>query len=383
MPNNIVVIGTGYAGANAVQQLEQHCRSADITWVGEQTYHLVLHEAHRAIGDPTVGEKITIPINDIKTKHTKFVNGKVTGINTDTRSIELANGTDLDYDYTLVAIGSQTAYYGIPGLAEHAYTLKSLNDALTIREQIRDSADTASSDDPAHILIGGAGLSGVQIAGEVAMLQDKEELPIEISLLEALDEILPGQDSDLQRSVRQQLNQSNVDIRTGDPITEAEDGRVWLEDDNSVSYDVLVWTGGITGHDIMEPTNIDTKHNRIKTDTTFQTADERVFAVGDAAFIENSGSPVPPTAQAAWQAADVAAENIAHSIDGQPLTSWTYENKGTLISIGDDAIAHGISIAPVSTFGSYPARFLKKFVAARWIAGLTSWPRALSTWDAL
>lgn len=370
-------------GANAVQQLEQHCPSADITWVGERTYHLVLHEAHRAIRDPTVSEKITIPINDIKTRHTRFVNGRVTGINTDTRSIELANETELDYDYTLVAIGSQTAYYGIPGLAEHAYTLKSLDDALTIREQIRDSADAASSDDLAHILIGGAGLSGVQIAGEVATLRDKEELPIEISLLEALDEILPGQDSDLQQSVRQQLKQSNIKIRTDDPITEAEDERVHLEDDDSLSYDVLVWTGGITGHDIMESTNIDTKHNRIKTNMTFQTDDERIFAVGDAAFIENSGSPVPPTAQAAWQAADIAAENIANSIEGRPLMSWTYENKGTLISIGDDAIAHGISIAPVSTFGSYPARFLKKYVAARWIAGLTSWPRALSTWDVL
>jgi len=383
MDDKIVVIGTGYAGTRAVQQLERNYSGTNITWIGENQYHLILHETHRVIRDPVAQNKITISVDDVKEPNTRFIKGRVTGIDTEAQLIKLADQTTVDYDYVLVAIGSQTAYYGIPGLAEHAYTLKSLDDALTIHEQVRDAADTKQHNNPAHIVIGGAGLSGVQIAGEIAELRDKEGLPIEISLLEATPEILPGQNSDLQQSVRRQLSRTNITVQTDDPIAEATDEQVHLDSENKLSYDVLIWAGGITGHNIMDGVEIETEHNRIVADTTFQTSNRHVFTVGDAAVIEDAGNPVPPTAQAAWQAADVAAGNIIRAIHGKPLQSWEYDDKGTLISIGDKAIAHNVPIVPVNTFGSYPAQFLKKLVAARWIAGLTSWKHALSVWDAL
>jgi NADH dehydrogenase len=94
-----------------------------------------------------------------------------------------------------------------------------------------------------------------------------------------------------------------------------------------------------------------------------------VFALGDAALVEQDEAVVPPTAQAAWQAAEVAGENVARAIRGQPMTEWTYEDKGTLISVGDEAVAHnvvGVRNA-VETFGGPVAETLKKSVAARWI----------------
>ncbi|MFW5903580.1 MAG: NAD(P)/FAD-dependent oxidoreductase, partial [Halolamina sp.] len=131
---------------------------------------------------------------------------------------------------------------------------------------------------------------------------------------------------------------------------------------------------------------VETEHERVVADSTFATSHDRVFAVGDSAVLDGdgNGNPVPPTAQAAWQAADVAAANVVRRMEGRPLETWTYDDKGTLISVGDEAVAHDVSLFPfVDTFGGAPAEFLKKFVAARWIADVSSWNRARQAWPHL
>jgi len=151
---------------------------------------------------------------------------------------------------------------------------------------------------------------------------------------------------------------------------------------------VLVWTGGITGRDAMDDVDLENEHNRVTTGANFQTSDERVFAIGDSAIIDQGDQPAPPTAQAAWQAAEVAGENIARAIENRPLKTWEHEDKGTVISVGEKAVAHGVKPAfgislPVDTFGGYPAKNLKKMIAARWIADITSWNVARKSWSSL
>ncbi|PSP73923.1 NADH dehydrogenase FAD-containing subunit, partial [Halobacteriales archaeon QH_9_66_26] len=90
--------------------------------------------------------------------------------------------------------------------------------------------------------------------------------------------------------------------------------------------------------------------------------------------------PCPPTAQAAWQAAEVAGENVARALHGQPLTSWTHEDKGTLVSVGEKAVAHDVVNVPINTFGGPAAKFLKKAVAARWIRDIAGSSQAARAW---
>lgn len=383
MSAQVVVLGAGYAGAAAVSTLESQISPRDITWVSDRGYHLVLHESHRIIRDPSVQEKITIPVDDIKSPQTSFVEGTVAGIDIDEQTVELEDDRTVDYDYLLVAVGSQTPFYGIPGLEAYGHTLKSLDDALGIHEAVKEATQNASRNDPAQVLIGGAGLSGIQSAGEVAEFRDHHQAPIEITLLEALDEIMPGQDPDLQSTVRRMLQERNIDIQVDNPITEVTENQVHLDEGEPLDYDVVVWTGGVTGRDCLANAGLEANHNRLNVSSTFETSDDRVFAIGDCALIEQGEEIAPPTAQAAWQAGAIVAENIARRMDGSPLKTWTYQDKGTLISIGEKSVAHGIDMLPVSTFNAYPATFLKKFVAARWIADITSWPRALSAWDSL
>jgi len=386
MTEQVVVLGSGYAGAGAVRSLESSLSGeAEITWVSDVDYHLVLHETHRCISDPSVEGKVKIPVEEIKSESTAFRQATVTGVDTDERTVRIADGEDIDYDYLLVGVGTRTAFFGIEGLQEHAHTLKGLDDALGIHEDIVDAAAEATQTEPAQVVIGGAGLSGIQTAGEVAELRDERSLPIDIHLVEGLDEIFPNNDASIQAALRKLLEARDVNILTGEFIGEVDDETVYIGEDTELDYDVLVWTGGITGREAVREANVDKdeRNYRLQAGRNFQTSDERVFAIGDAALIDqDDDDPAPPTAQAAWQAAEVVGENIAREIRGQPLKEWTYKNKGTVVSVGEDAVAHDIFVVPfVDTFGGFPARTLKKAIATRWIRDVTGVGRAVNAWS--
>ena len=384
MTEQVVVLGSGYAGAGAVRSLEDELDGdADITWISDIDYHLVLHESHRCISNPDVKDKITIPIEDIKSPRTQFVEGYVDEIDVENRQVHLEDDSQHAYDYLLVGIGSQTAFFGIDGLQEHAHTLKCLDDALGIHDELMDAAREATNTDPAQIVIGGAGLSGIQSAGEVAKFREEYDAPLEIYLVEGLDEIFPGNDDGIQAALRSRLEARDVNILTGDFISEVDEDAVHIGEDGELDYDVLLWTGGITGRDAIRDVELekDERNHRVNTESNFQTNNERVFAIGDAALIDQGDDPAPPTAQAAWQAAEVAGENIARAVRGQPLKTWAYDDKGTVISVGEDAVAHDVSVVPFAdTFGGFPARTLKKAIAARWISSVTGPGRALKAW---
>ena len=388
MTDDVVVLGSGYAGAGAIKSLESELgRDTDITWISDVDYHLVLHESHRCIRDPAIQDKVTIPVEDIKSPSTRFVQGEVVDIDAEGRVITLADDSTVDFDYLLVAIGSRTAFFGIDGLEEHAHTLKSLDDALGIHEDVKEAAREASQSDPAQVVIGGAGLSGIQSAGEVAEFRDDHRAPIDIHLVEGLDEIFPGNDPEVQAALRTRLEDSDVNIMTGEFIGEVDEETVYIGDDIELDYDVLLWTGGITGRECVEDLDVekDERNKRVHTGMNFQTENDHIFAIGDCALIDQPGeNPAPPTAEAAWEAADHIGKNMARAMRGQPLEDWTFKSKGTAISVGEDAIAHDVSYAgigfPVDTFGGFMARNLKKAIAARWINSVTGPGRALKAW---
>ena len=386
MTEHVVVLGSGYAGAGAIRSLESALDGeADVTWVSDHDYHLVLHESHRCIKDPSVREKISIPVEDIKSPSTRFIESTVEDIRTDERVVELTDADDVEYDYLVVGIGSRTAFFGIDGLREYSHTLKGLDDALGIHEDITEQAEAATAADPVQVVIGGAGLSGIQTAGEVAELRDEHSYPIDIHLVEGLDEVLPNSDPDLQGALRDRLEARGVNIMCGEFIGEVDEETVYIGDDMELDYDVLVWTGGITGQEAAEDCAVekDERSHRLHAEQDFQTDDDRVFALGDCALIDQPGEdPAPPTAQAAWQAAEVVGKNVAREIRGQPLQKWKYKDKGTVVSVGESAVAHDVFVVPVvDTFGGFPAKFLKKAIAARWIKDVDGFGRALSAWS--
>ena len=366
------MLGSGYAGTGTVLSLEDELDGeADVTWISDVPHHLVLHESHRCIRDPSLEGKITFDCDDIAGPGTRFVEGRGEEVDVDDRTIRLADDSTVDYDYLVVGFGSQTAFFGIDGLEEHSLTLKTLDDALEIHEEVKQAAREASRNDPAQVVVGGAGLSGIQSAGEIAEFRDRHRAPIDIHLVEGLDNVFPNNDPVVQAKLGNLLEEAGVNIMTGEFIGEVDEDTVYVGDDTELDYDVLVWTGGITGQNAAETTGVDQdeRSHRLHAATDFRTEDDRVFALGDAALVDQGETPAPPTAQAAWQAAEVAGENVARAIRGQPMKKWQHEDKGTLVSVGDDAVAHNvIGVRNVTeTFGGPAAEQLKKIVAVRWI----------------
>lgn len=404
MSTQIAVLGSGYAGAAAVKSLESELNdeNADVVWISREPHHFILHEAHRCIRDPGIRDTITIPIDEI-TSDARFIQGTVTGFDVDNREIALNDGSTIEYDYAIVCLGSQTAFYGIDGLKEHSLTLKSLGDALTIHEQVAGAARDSSNDDPAQVVIGGAGLTGIQTAGEVATYRDEYDAPIAVYLIEQMDEIFPGHDNEFQGALQNKLEAHDIDIQTGATVETVDETSIDFESGDTLDYDVFVWAGGVSGQDAFDDTEIETDHNRAYTDATLKTSDDRVFAIGDAALVdqEQQDGPLteetiwqqivnpdtdnvpPPTAEAAMEEGEHVGANVARTIDGRELLNWAYVNKGTTVSVGDDAVANNVIGVPINTFSGPGARFLEKLIAVRWIGKATSWERAIHAWREL
>lgn len=378
----VLVLGSGYAGTGAIKRLEARLdENAVLTWVSNVEHHLLLHETHRLIRNPNAREWITVPIEEIKQPETRFVHGEVTNIDTAERAVELDDGSTIGYDYLVVALGSRTAFFGVDGLEEHALTLDSLDDALAIHDALEAAMDGASEDDPARVIVGGAGLAGVQCAGEIAAFRDGHGASLEITLVEGHAHVHPNNDPELQGRIRKQLHERDIELETGRFVRGVDETMVHFEDEGELEYDILLWTGGITARHTVEmlPGDIEHRH-RVPVSSTFETGDDRVFTIGDSAFIPGEGDPMPPTAQAARQAAAVAAENVVRTMRDRPLETWSYEDRGTLVSVGDATIAHDVTGIPLTTFGGPAARFLKRTVTAVWLARVASLTRAIRIW---
>lgn len=384
MTDDVVVVGSGYVGTGAIQRLESELDGeGDITWISDVAHHFVRHESHRVIRNPDVGSKITFPTESLKSPATRFVEGRVVEIDVDARELELEDGSSVSYDYLVVGIGSRTAYFGIEGVKRHAMTLERLDDGLEIHDELTRVARRASRSDPAQVVVGGGGLTGIQSAGEIAAFRDERRAPIEIHLVEGLDSVFPNNDPVVQATLEELLEASAVEIHTGEFVGGVDEDTVYGSDDLALPYDVLLWTGGITGREAAATANVEQnpRTNRLKVSPSFQTSDERIFALGDAAIVDQptSGQPAPPTAQAAWQAAEVAATNVVRSIRGDALEQWVYRNMGTLVSVGDDAVANDVvGVRAVKGTVTGPvAEQLKKAAAVRWIKKIAGTGAAL------
>lgn len=405
MTERIVVIGAGYGGCAAVQSLEDELdeTDAELVWVSAEDYHLVLHEVHRCIRTPDARESVAIPVEKIKSSGTEFVQATMTGLDVDSRIVELDSHEDIEYDYAVVCLGSQTAFYGIDGLQDKALTVKSLGDALAINEHLTEAAQQASRSDPAQIVVGGGGLTGIQAAGEIGAWCAEHDAHADVHLVERSSDIFPGHDHEFQGAIRNKLEGHDIEIDTGAAMTTVEEDTIEFDGRDPLDYDVLIWAGGVTGQDALENADIDKDHNRAYADATFETSNDRVFAIGDSALVHQDADaeegPLtqeaiweaiadaeaddvpPPTAEAAWEEGEHIGENVARTLDGREREHWAYVNKGTVVSVGDKAVAHDIMGIPLNTFSGLGARIAKKGISARWIGKITSWERAARSWS--
>ncbi len=326
----IVVCGAGYAGVTLARSLERKLEDAEIVVIDERPYHLVQHELHRVIRRPGLAEVISIPLDSLF-ERAAVQETRIESVDPDARMVHSSDG-DIEYDYAAICLGAETAYYGLPGVAEHSIPLKRLDHATRIREAVTPLLDSGG-----RMVVGGAGLSGVQVAGELAALADESDGELAVTLLERFDTVAPNFPANFREAVAEQLAARDVEICTGTAVERAIDGHIETMGGESIPFDEFVWTGGIRG-----PEALDGRRRAVRSDLRL---DRRTFVVGDAAkVVDDDGEAVPASAQAAIREARTVADNIAALVNEsgggfEPrLDRFGFDSPGWFVSVGNGAV---------------------------------------------
>lgn len=357
MSKEIVILGAGYAGVLTALTARKYLSAdeAKITVVNQFPTHQIITELHRLAGGTIAEGAVALPLKKIfKGLDIDLQIAKVTKFNVDTKKVDLDNGYTLNYDTLVVSLGSQTGFFGIPGLEENSMVLKSVNDANKINRHIEDRikayAQTKDEAD-ATIVIGGGGLTGVELVGEIvdnfpkiAAQHGVNFADLKIKLVEAGPKILPVLPDVLIERATESLAKRGVEFITGTPVTGVEGNVISLKDREPIVANTFIWTGGVAALPIVAESGLAADRGKATINEFLQsTSHEDVFVIGDAsvALPADGGRPLyAPTAQVAWQMGECAGYNLFAQYKNQEMKTFSAVNSGTLASLGrKDAVA--------------------------------------------
>jgi NADH:ubiquinone reductase (H+-translocating) len=349
MAKKIVVLGAGYAGLVAALELNKltTAQEVEIILVNKHEYHQLITKLH----EPAVGAKdeshVKISISSLLgAKKIRFVKDTVEAIDPKAKQVTLGHQT-LNYDYLVVALGSETEYFGIPGLKEYSFPMKSINQANRIREHIEQCFANYANEKRDSLLtfvVGGAGFSGIELVGELAdklpQLTAKYNVPkdkVKILNVEAAPMILPGFDPELVEVAKKSLEQRGVKFIIGAPVVQVEPGKVHLKTGDVIDTDTMIWTGGVRGVKLIGDAGFETEpRGRAKVDEYMRAVGfHDVWIVGDSCFVLSpEGRPYPPTAQISTQMGENAAVNLYATMKHLRLDPFNPKLLGAVASLG-------------------------------------------------
>ncbi|MFJ8063636.1 NAD(P)/FAD-dependent oxidoreductase [Psychrobacillus sp. NPDC096426] len=350
----IVILGAGYGGLLAALTVRKYidANEAEVTVVNQFPTHQIITELHRLAGGTASEKAVAFDLHKLfRNKDINLKIAKVESFSVDRKAVILDNGDSLTYDELVVALGSKTGYFGIPGLEENSFVLKSVDDANQLREhivtKIKSYADTGNKAD-ATIVIGGGGLTGVELVGEIIDNMPKiakkygvKAKELDIKLVEAGPSILPVLPQELIGRATKSLTDRGVHLLTGLPVTGIEGNVVSLKDGQKITANTVVWTGGVAQYPIVEESGLVCNRGKAVVNDFLQSdSHPNVFVVGDAAAAYAPGAnketdrPYAPTAQNAWQMGELVGYNLFAYLNGKDMNVFEPVNSGTLASLG-------------------------------------------------
>ena len=348
----VVIIGGGFGGLYAARALA--AEAADVTVVDRTNHHVfqpLLYQVATATLAPT---DITAPIRWLlrAQRNARVLMADVTSIDTERRTVECDSGElTLPYDYLIVAAGSRHSYFGHPEWEKAAPGLKSMDDAITIRQRFLlafERAEKATTDEERQrcltfVVIGG-GPTGVELAGMMPLIARRTLAPefrnvdtsrSRVLLFEGGPRLLPSFDQELGERARADLADLGVDVRTGMIVTKVERGAVWVSAER-IACETVFWAAGNEASPLGRFLGVPLdKAGRVKVETDLSVPGRpEVFVVGDQAEMVSAGQRVPGVAQGAMQSGPHAARNVIRRIAGRSTLPFRYANRGDAATIG-------------------------------------------------
>jgi NADH dehydrogenase len=353
----VVVIGAGFGGLAAVRALAH--APVDVVLVDANNYHLFQPLLYQVATAGLDSDDIAAPARGVfrRQRNVDFRMAEVRGVSLDERVVRLSHGAPISYDHLIVAAGAIINTYGVPGVEEHAFELKSLPDAVRLRSHILRQFEAVAGD-PAlleagalTVVIVGGGATGVELAGglvelfSMVLAKDFRRLDVtraRVVLLELSDRLLGTFNPRLSDRALRTLRRRGVEITLGAAVDKVDASGVHLADGNHVPAQTVVWTAGVKGNPVGSMLGPDVVANgRIPVQADLSLPDHpEVFVIGDlGAPPKGPNGWLPQVAPAAIQGGRHAARQILAAIQGRPGSPFRYRDKGSMAAIGrQDAV---------------------------------------------
>ena len=355
----VLILGGGFGGLYTALGLERKlARDSDvaITLINRENFSLFTPMLHEVAASDLDMTHIVNPVRKLL-KHVQFFHGEVQHIDLASKRVTVVHGEErhpheLPYDYLVLALGSMTNFFGLPGLETRAITMKSLSDAIHLRNRLIDLLEEADFECAAGsrpnlltIVVAGGGFAGTEtIAAVNDFLHESIRFyphlsadMIRVVLVHPGKVILPELGPKLGAYAQKKLAERNVEIRINTRVVHVGEDAVDLSDGSRVPAKTLIWTAGTSPNPLIAALPCELDRGRVLTDEYLEVADwPGVWALGDCASIldRTTGRPYPPTAQHALRQGKTVAKNIIAAIRGNAKEPFSFSTLGLLASIG-------------------------------------------------
>jgi NADH:quinone reductase (non-electrogenic) len=372
----IVVAGAGYAGLHVALRLTAKLRdhpAVEVTLIDRHDYHQAITELPRVAGGTRAADAVRIPLQDVLAERVRFAQTEITGFDLAGRRL-LTGAGPIGWGRLVLALGSRPDDFAIPGLAQRTLSVYSAGDAERVWEAVSRTLTAAAAEtDPeqqrrlATVVVGGGGATGVELAGELA-----EVLPAvasrhglapgrpAVQLVEAGPAILAGSSPQLIGKATRILSDLGVQVCTNARIAAATEQGFRLADGQLIEGGVFVWAGGVKAPELVADSGLPTGHNgRVKVDRYLRVLDHpEIYVAGDLASVTDprTGHVLPPLAQVALEEGETVARNLDAELEGKPLETFTFHDKGFVVSVGT---RRGVADIAGLTTGGRLAHLLK------------------------
>ena len=354
-PTKILIIGGGFGGLSVARGLARALRGTEdvgVALVDHMNYTTFWPMVPSVIPRNAEVRHVAHSLRRIlKPLGVEFFQDEVVGVDFEARRVKTAE-RDYPYDYLVLAPGSRTTYFGTPGAEENAMDVKSLRDALRVRNHViacfeeAEHLDGQAPDDLLTFVVVGGGPTGVEAAADMHdlmfdMLQD--DYPnvkfdrVRVVLVNAGDQILKGLDSSLVNAARRRLAAQRIEVINDAKVEEVRPDAVVILSGRTIPTRTTVWAAGIEPPTLVGNLDAQKDHRgRILIDQYLRVKGRpRVYAVGDCTSIQYDGPPVPALAQAAEQEGKRAASNLVAENNYQAPVAFRYRSVGQLVDLGE------------------------------------------------
>jgi NADH:ubiquinone reductase (H+-translocating) len=341
----VVVVGMGFGGLATVSTLTR--AGLRVTLVDRDVYSTFQPLLYQVATGGLNPSDVAYPLRGFAHKYgARFHRGELRHVDADARTITLADGEQLPYDYLILATGVAAAYYGVTGADKHSFALYTRRDAVALRDQIMAGLEQLSDAERGRetsITVVGGGATGVELAGTLAELRnialatafpEIDRSRVHIKLVERAPALLAGYVPSLREYAHQQLLDRGVEVRLNTTIQEITADHVVLADGERLHSDLTVWAAGVSGPEAARDWGVPLgRGGRVEVGPDLRVSgQDRIFAIGDIAL--TGDHPLPQLAQPALQTGRFAAEQVVRLVAGRPVARFTYHDKGILATIG-------------------------------------------------